>query len=317
MKWLLFFLLCPYVYIAQPALDAVEKLIERKEYIKAEVEMDRYLDEHPDDLRAKELLGDVYAYQKKWDQAIDQYDRLVDESPNIANYHYKYGGALGMKALTVNRFRALSLISDIKHSFLKAAELDPNHIDTRWALVKLYVQLPKIVGGSMGTALKYADELAALSPVDGHLAKGYIYEEEGEPELAETHYKEAVLIGGSRTCFDALAKYYEKQKQPLKAMATLFDAKQALKSNVLNYEIGKVSAEYGVELNKGEQSLSLYLKNYSPNDGVPKAWAYYRMAQIYRHRDDKAEAQKYIGMAEEANPEIKLFEEERIRIEKQ
>ena len=78
---------------------------------------------------------------------------------------------------------------DVKDAFLKAAELDPNHIDTRWALVELYIQLPGIIGGSKSKSFKYANELEALSKVDGYLAKGYIYEYDNEPENAEKYYK--------------------------------------------------------------------------------------------------------------------------------
>ncbi len=81
-----------------------------------------------------------------------------------------------MKAFTVSKLSALTMIGDIKGAFLKAAKLDPKHIDTRWALVEFYVQLPGILGGSIKKSLKYADQLQQLSVVDGYLAKGYIYE---------------------------------------------------------------------------------------------------------------------------------------------
>ena len=35
-----------------------------------------------------------------------------------------------MKALEVNKFKAFGIIGDVKEAFLKAAELDPEHIDT-------------------------------------------------------------------------------------------------------------------------------------------------------------------------------------------
>ena len=44
-------------------------------------------------------------------------------------------------------------------------------------------------------------ELEVLSKVDGYLAKGYIYEYDDEPELAEKYYKMAIEEGGSLNCF--------------------------------------------------------------------------------------------------------------------
>ncbi len=75
------------------------------------------------------------------------------------------------------------MIGDIEDSFKKAAELDPNHINVRWALVEYYMKLPAIFGGSKNMALKYAYQLEQLSKVDGYLAKGYIFEYDEEPEL--------------------------------------------------------------------------------------------------------------------------------------
>ena len=113
-----------------------------------------------------------------------------------------------MKALSISKLKALGIIGDVKRSFLKAAELDPNHIDARWALVELYVSLPGIVGGSNSKALKYANELQKLSKVDGYLAKGYVYEYDDKPELAEKYYKLAIKVGGSVTCYEKLSNFY-------------------------------------------------------------------------------------------------------------
>ena len=67
--------------------------------------------------------------------------------------------------------------------------------------------------------------------------------------------------------------------------------------NALHYQIGKVSADYNVQLEKGEKCLKAYISNYSSADGVPKEWAYYRLAQIYKHRNDKLRALEYINTA--------------------
>jgi len=53
-----------------------------------------------------------------------------------------------MKAKSVNKFKALGMIDEVEESFLTAAKLDPKHIDSRWALVILYIELPGIIGGS-------------------------------------------------------------------------------------------------------------------------------------------------------------------------
>ena len=202
----------------------------------------------------------------------------------------------------------------IKSSFLKAAELDKNHIDTRWALVELYMQLPGIFGGSKSKSLYYAEELENLSKVDGYLAKGYIYEYDNEPELAEKYYKMAIKEGGSLTCFNKLTTFYENKKQPEKAIENIEQTHKKHHRNALHYQIGKVAAEYNIQLEKGEQYLQTYLKNHSAADGVPKAWAHYRLAQIYAHKNNKETALEHINIAIAQLPKIKPFKEQKSKI---
>ncbi|GGI58309.1 tetratricopeptide repeat protein [Winogradskyella haliclonae] len=297
MKKIILFLLFPIVAFGQTDFDRVQTLFNKKQYKKAEALMKAYVLNNTADKKGIELLGDAYGYQEKWDEAIEQYKKLTQLDAKNANYHYKYGGALGMKALSISKLRALGIIGDVKKAFLKAAELDPNHIDTRWALVELYMSLPGIVGGSKKKSLKYANELEVLSKVDGYLAKGYIYEYDDEPELAENYYKKAVAVGGSVTCFEKLANLYESQNKPQKAIETIEASQKKHNRNALHYQLGKVSADYNIQLNKGEQCLLKYIKNYTAADGVPKEWAYYRLAQIYKHKNNKEKALSYIDKA--------------------
>ncbi|MWW24924.1 tetratricopeptide repeat protein [Algibacter lectus] len=311
MNKFLILLLLPIMAFSQSPIADFEELVRKKHYQKVEPLLIQYLENTPNDLQAIELLGDVYGHQKQWDHAIDNYKKLVESKPNTANYHYKYGGALGMKALSVSKFTALGLIGDIKGAFLKAAELDATHIDTRWALVELYMQLPGVLGGSRSKSLQYAEELEVLSKVDGYLAKGYIYEYDDEPKLAEKFYKMAITEGGSLNCFDKLTAFYENEKRPEDAIKNIEQAEAKHKRNALHYQIGKVAAEYNVELEKGEACLNQYIQHYSAKDGVPKAWAYYRLAQIETHQKNKEKALKYIDLAIAELPKIKVFQKQK------
>jgi tetratricopeptide (TPR) repeat protein len=219
-----------------------------------------------------------------------------------------------MKALSISKIQALGIIGDVKEAFLKAAQLDSKHIDARWALVELYVSLPGIIGGSTSKALKYAQELERLSKVDGYLAKGYVYEYDDEPELAEKYYRLAIKEGGSVTCFEKLTDFYEGQEQPEKAIETIESAQKQHQRNSLRYQIGKVCAEYNTQLDKGETCLLAYLSHYSAKDGVPKEWAYYRLAQIYRYKNNKKEGLKWIDRAITGLPDIVVFKDEKSAI---
>ena len=314
-KFILIFLVTT-IGFSQNSKDNAKTFIANKKFKNAQNEMLTFLKSNSEDKEAIELLGDAYGHQKKWDKAIEQYKILIEKAPNNANYQYKYGGALGMKALSISKLKALGIIGDVKQAFLKAAELDPNHIDARWALVELYVSLPGIIGGSNAKALKYANELQNLSKVDGYLAKGYVYEYDDEPALAEKYYKLAIKVGGSVTCYEKLTNFYEHQNKPEKAIGNLEEAQKKLQRNAMHYQIGKVCADYNMQLDKGEKCLKAYLSNHSAQDGVPKAWAYYRLAQIYKHKKNKTEALKWINKAITGLPKIEVFKEEKASINK-
>ncbi len=316
MRFIIYILFFSVSAISQTDIQKTEQLFADQQFSKAEVLMNNYVKDNPNNLRGIELLGDAYGHQKKWDGAIENYKKLVKASPKTANYHYKYGGALGMKALSVNKMKALSIIGDVKQAFITAADLDPKHIEARWALVELYMQLPGIVGGSMTKSLKYADELQNLSKVDGYLAKGYIYQYDNDLKTAEKYFKLAVMEGGSLVCYEKLTNLYEAQKEPDKAIANLEAAQKKHGSNNLNYHIGKMAAEYNIQLVKGEKYLHNYITNYSVKDEVSKAWANYRLAQIYKLKNNKADALKYIELAITELPQNEVFQSEKTAIRK-
>ncbi len=204
--------------MAETDFDKAEKLFQQQKWEQSKVLFESYLKSNPNNYKTIEYLGDIAGHQKKWDEAIGQYKILKMQFPKTANYHYKFGGALGMKAKKVTKFKAIGMLDDIEKSFLTAAKLDPKHIETRWALVMLYIELPVIVGGSENKATKYSNELMSLSKVDGYLSKGYIDEYFNRYKNAEANYIKAHEIGNSKTTFLKLYNLYlTKLKDKIKA----------------------------------------------------------------------------------------------------
>lgn len=314
MNKLLLFLLLPIATFSQVTFQQAEQHFQKEDYQKAKVLFEGYLQEHPNHSRTQEYLGDIAGFAKDWDAAIDYYGSLVEKDDNSANYHFKYGGALGMKALAISRIRALSYIGDIKMHFEKAAKLDPSHIEVRWALVEYYIQLPGIIGGSEKKAEKYANELGRISPVDGFLANGYIAEYSDRPKDAEKYYKRAIAVGGSPHTYEKLTNLYENNNQPKEAIETASKSLQIHKRNQLNYQIGKIAAQYNLDAELGINCLEEYIKNFSAKDGVPKDWAYYRLAQIYKNLGEKNTALKWIDKALTSRPDFQEAKEEKNRI---
>lgn len=225
-----------------------------------------------------ELLGDVYGYQKKWNESKIQYKKLIEMNPDNANYQFKYGGVLGMLALE-NKIKGLVLVDDIKEAFTKVAELDPSHVEARWALLELYIQLPGILGGSFNKAEKYADELGGILKIEGLLAKGYIADYRGEDDETEIHFKNALEL------IHTVSESYPRHN--------------------INYQIGKIVARYNLYLDSGIIHLNRYIQNYSASDNVSLNWVFLHLARIYMHKKDKENALINIDEALLISPNLK------------
>lgn len=197
--------------------EKAEKLFKQQKWQESKTLFEKHLKSHPNDTKTLEYLGDIAGQYKKWDEAMEYYKKIRDQFPNKAEYHYKYGGALGMKAKETNKFKALGMIDEVEESFLKAARLDPKHVDSRWALVMFYIELPAIVGGSEKKAQKFADELMQISKVDGFMSKGHIDEYFKRYREAESNYVKAHQIGNSAATYQKLYDLYLKMKEPAKA----------------------------------------------------------------------------------------------------
>jgi len=118
---------------AQMTIENGEEYLNKNQIKQAK----RVFQDHADNLKAVEYLGDIASFEKKWDEAIEYYQKLVENQPNSSAYNFKLGGAMGLKAIETSKFRAALMLGDIKLYLNKAAELDENHAEVRPALDEL------------------------------------------------------------------------------------------------------------------------------------------------------------------------------------
>ncbi len=95
------------------------------------------------------------------------FERAVALAPNVSEYHYWLGRALGMRALHSNVFSRFSLARRAKAEFVRALALDPRSWDARTGLIAYDVRAPGIAGGSKEEALAQARVLQRLYPYRG------------------------------------------------------------------------------------------------------------------------------------------------------
>ena len=232
MKHLSFFLyLIGFSVLAQSNFEKGVALFEKGQYENARPYFASELNHSPNQQKVIEYLGDIASHINNWESAANYYKKLTVLNPKNANYFFKYGGALGMRAKTEGKWVAIRVVGDSKASLEQAIVLSPNHIEARWALLEYYLQLPVFVGGSETKAQRYASELARISPVDGYLAKAHIDEHYKRYKNAEVHYIKAIEVGGSKHTYERLAQLYkDKFHDPDKALKVLDNYKKRNKT---------------------------------------------------------------------------------------
>ncbi|MES2813081.1 MAG: tetratricopeptide repeat protein [Bacteroidota bacterium] len=207
-QWFILFLFFPIAFWSQTTFEKGQKLLDQKKYLQAKPLFESILKETPNNYKVIDCLGEIAFHTQNWDEAIKYALKLRNAFPKNADYWFKYGGALGMKAKNSNKLKALGMIDDVEEAFETSAKLDAKHINVRWALVMFYIELPGILGGSESKAQKFADQLLNLSKVDGYLAKGYIDVYFERYDKAESNYIKAHEIGYSKTTFEKLYDLY-------------------------------------------------------------------------------------------------------------
>jgi tetratricopeptide (TPR) repeat protein len=243
--------------VAQNNFSKAQDLYDAGDYEPAREILEPLRQQREKDTAVRSLLGSVYAKLELWEKAADEVEVLVDKYPDNAEYNFRYGGALGMVAKQANKFTALMMLDDVKFHLKKATRLDEQHINSRWALVQLYVELPSMIGGTKANAMQYADELADISPVDGALARGFVERSEENYREAEKYLKQAVAIGRSVTTYTKLTELYLKIDQSEKAFATLQEGIGQTNAAALKIKFAEMAQEYA----KNKDKAIAYLRD--------------------------------------------------------
>jgi tetratricopeptide (TPR) repeat protein len=138
------------------------------------------------------------AAQKKFNEALDEYERLATDFPRAPNVHYAYGRFL----LTINHEdRAIAALQ-------REIENSPSHLPARLLIADTRLRLRDFAGG-----LPYAEEAVKLSPrlPLGHYLLGSLLLELGETAraIAELETAERLLPNEPKIYF-ALGRAYAR-----------------------------------------------------------------------------------------------------------
>ena len=199
-------------------------------------------------------IGEAYASEKRWDLAINFYEKLVRIDPNNSDYLYRLGGTQAAYSEVVSKFKVLPLINNAKRNLIKSASLDKKHIYSRWVLVQILTEVPQILGGNKDDAQDYCHEILKISKVHGLLSYHYFH--------------------GFQSNEKKIIEFEKKIIDSLSSNLVLFDF------NHFNFVVGKILAnqnhkEYN---NLAIKYLERYIRKYSSVDRFSLDETYYLLA---------------------------------------
>ncbi len=143
------------------------------------------LQENPNLIMARFLLGTIYRQQGEYSAAVEQFKRVVELDPYVASNHYNLGLA----------YHLLARLQEAVASYLQAIHLKPDDLKSNMNLGLAYTAL-----GQPARGLPYARKAADLDPrsVDALANLAVVYEAMGNHSAAEVAYRRALELDPQR-----------------------------------------------------------------------------------------------------------------------
>jgi tetratricopeptide (TPR) repeat protein len=268
----------------------------------------------PPDADVYYWLGRNYYELHDYDNSIANLEKAVAIDPKNSVYHQWLGEADGGKA---DKDRSFSFARKVKKEFETAVSLNGSNIEARRDLEEFCLDAPWIVGGNKDEALEQVNAIAAIDPVEGHLARAlYLQKALKRDDQAESEYKE-VLAAKPRKLepYFEVADFYVAQDRPVDVEIAI-QAAAAVNPN--DPRIGYYRGVEGVLANRNlpdaEQDLKSYLATAPDRSDWPEhASARVWLGRLYELQGKTADAAEQYRAALQLDPEKK---EARTRLDK-
>lgn len=230
----------------------------------------------------------------QWAAAASEFERAVRADDRSAVYHFWLGRAYGAQAQRANVLRQPGLARKTRGEFDRAVALDPDYLDAREGLMEYYLQAPAVLGGSDAKAREQAAEITRRNPYRGGLVAAALARRAKDPAGVRRAYEGMIAqYPDSAGPYIALAVALGAQRE-WGAAWTVVDrlerARPALPA--AGYASGRLAAESGEQLDRGERALTAYLAHRPAPGEPPPAAARWRLGMIRERRGDRAGARR-------------------------
>ena len=229
------------------------------------------------------------------DAAIKAGEAAVESLAQDSHAWLWLGRAYGRQAMEASLLAKPKWAGRTRDAFEKAVELDADNHDARFDLMQYYVMAPGFMGGGRDKADAQAAELRRRDPVMGKLADAALADADEQPTQAEQAMREALKLDpASERARVTLSSRMQRQERWDESRALWRERLDSAPDDALaQYQLGRLAAVSGSELDAGLLSLDAYLRTGVETEYVMPAGAHWRRGQILEklgRRDDALQA---------------------------
>lgn len=289
---------------ASATLVAVKEQFDAGRYQEAVGALQAALRQNPRDAQLHFWLERCYLELRDWDSAIRAGQQAVQLDSGNSEFHYWLGEAYGARA---DDQRSLGDARKARQAYEAAVQRDPRNLRARRALMEYLVRAPWIAGGSKSKAREQLEAIAALDPLEGHLARGRYWWLEEKWDLAQAEYRRVLELkpAGVEPYLD-VADFYRKRRDAAGLRAALDGAARVHPGEPrLAYFRGVMHVLAGDRLDEAERQLQLYLRgaprHHSPSHASALEW----LGKLYERQGKCREAAESYRRALRLNRDLK------------
>lgn len=260
----------------------------------------------PGNVDAVIWFGRTLLSENKPGDAEDWFEKATKLAPRRSEAHLWLGRAIGVQAATANALRQPFLARRLKHTVDRAIELDPDNIDARELRWRFYTMAPAVMGGGESRAREEAAEVLKRNRYRGLLLSGNTANRAKDFAMAERHFRAGVAEHpDSIGVASVYAAWLADRGRSTEGFAVLdaYQRRHPLDPQAL-YQVGRMAAMTGQQLDRGEEALRKYLSAPPPPAlNVPSlSVVHLRLGNIAERRGNKAAARAAYEQALRLDP---------------
>lgn len=238
------------------------------------------------------------------------FEKATKLAPTSSEAHLWLARALGEQATRANPLRQPFLARRLKHAVDRAIELDPDNLDARELRWQFYAMAPAVMGGGEEKARREGAEITRRNRYRGQLLAASVAGRARDDATAErilktlvTEYPDSVQPMGG------YALWLADHGRVPEAFAVLDAYQRRRPSDPMGwYQLGRVVAATGQQLDRGEEALRRVLASPPPpSQSTPTpATVHVRLGAIAERRGNNAAARAEYERALALDPRNRL-----------